>query len=173
MAVASLPHSACKMPQILNSHRAAISWWPQLDPATVLWCVNVCVSWCLYLMLYFVLQGWSAIPITNQKRGSYTRLVHKNTGGTHNQCSQCALQQSHGDHNLTLQQPYDVSMFESAGVYISCCILFLHIWSSIPIKKGGSYTCLVLKNTGGTHNQCSQCALHRSVVETHQRNLMM
>ena len=34
------------------------------------------------------------------------------------------MRQSHGDRTMTVQPPYDVSMFVSAGVSVLCCILF-------------------------------------------------
>ena len=30
----------------------------------------------------------------------------------------------HGDRTMIVQPPYDVSLFESAGVSVLCCILF-------------------------------------------------
>ena len=39
---------------------------------------------------------------------------------------------------MTVRPPYDLSMFKSAGVYVSCCILFYTL-------KMSSCTCLVQK----------------------------
>ena len=34
------------------------------------------------------------------------------------------MRQSHGDRTMTVRPPYDVTMVESAGVSVVCCILF-------------------------------------------------
>ena len=34
------------------------------------------------------------------------------------------MRQSHGDRRMIVRPPYDVSLFESAGVSVLCCILF-------------------------------------------------
>ena len=37
------------------------------------------------------------------------------------------VRQSHGDHTMIVRPPYDVSLFESAGVSVLCCIFVLHV----------------------------------------------
>ena len=36
------------------------------------------------------------------------------------------MQQSNGDRTMIVRPPYDVSLFESAGVSVLCCIFVLH-----------------------------------------------
>ena len=54
------------------------------------------------------------------------------------------MRQSHGDSIMTLRPPYDVSMFESDGGSVLCCIFF----DTFPVPsqlKMSSYTRLVLE----------------------------
>ena len=63
------------------------------------------------------------------------------------------MRQSHGDSTMTIGPPYNVSMFESAGVFVLCCILFYTF--EVPSQlKMSSCTRLVRmpKNTRGSHS---------------------
>ena len=45
------------------------------------------------------------------------------------------MRQSQGDHTMIVRPPCDVSVFESAGVYVLCCILFYTFEVSFQSKK--------------------------------------
>ena len=47
------------------------------------------------------------------------------------------MRQSHGDRTMTVRTPYDVSMFESTGVFVLCCILFYTFEVSPQLKMSG------------------------------------